>query len=58
VKRDPFTASSPELMVHVAKNHKVGRTSSLHAVQSHCQITIAPVDMGLLPITAAGAIRS
>ena len=35
MKRDPFTASSFELMVHVAKHHKVSRTSSLHAVQSH-----------------------
>ena len=45
-------------MVHVAKHHKVSRTCSLHAIQSHRQIPIAPVDMGLLPITTAEAVRS
>ena len=57
VERDPFTASSLELMMHVTKHHKVSRTGSLHAIESQGQIPIAPVDMRLLPIATTGTVR-
>ena len=43
-------------MMHVAEDHKVRRAALLHAIQSHGQIPIAPVDMGFLPVTATGTV--
>ena len=57
VKSNPFSASSLELMVHVAKHHKVCWAGLLHAIQSQGQIPITPVDMRLLPVATAGTVR-
>ena len=48
------TGAAFEGMVHVAKNHQVGRSLSSQAIQGKGQILISPVDRWRLPVPTAG----
>ena len=50
------SGSAFEGMVHVAKNHQIGRSRPGHPIQGEGQVLIAPVDRRRLPIPTAGTV--
>ena len=48
------TGAAFEGMVHVAKDHQIGRTLPSHAIQGKGQVLIPPVDRWRLPVPTAG----
>ena len=48
------TRAALEGMVHVPKDHQIGRSVFGHAVQGKGQILIPPVHCRRLPVTSAG----